>query len=283
MPAATFNDYKPKPSAANEEDFMASLLVNLDEKAIRSAPTNNRKRKPREDSSAFSSDAETYDAYRFNDDAYADTSSDGPNDDYLAVSGDDCSHGASRFKKPRKDDPDIIPTVNKLREFTVDTSSVSGDDAFDDIDMDDFAMDEEDIKPQVEKVKMEIDEPSLHASTSQDTKGKALAIDVKKEETPSWLNVHASLKVNTEDSLGPLASTSSGNSGSSKVDVLEKDGSLRFFWIDYLEQEGKVHFIGKLKDKISQQWISCCISVENLQRNLFLLPRERRLGMYQDF
>jgi len=35
---------------------------------------------------------------------------------------------------------------------------------------------------------------------------------------------------------------------------LESDGSLRFFWLDYLKHEGKLYFIGILKDKASGVW-----------------------------
>jgi len=58
---------------------------------------------------------------------------------------------------------------------------------------------------------------------------------------------------------------------------LEPDRSLRFIWFDYLEHEGKLYFIGKLKDKDSGAWVSCCVTVKRLQRNLFVLPREKRV------
>jgi DNA polymerase alpha subunit A len=37
------------------------------------------------------------------------------------------------------------------------------------------------------------------------------------------------------------------------------------------------HFIGKLKDKASGVQISCCIAVEGLWRDLFVLLREKRV------
>ena len=113
--------------------------------------------------------------------------------------------------------------------------------------------------------------------------GNAPPANIKKKEEshPSWLDVHASLAVAGEESLGPLSGSTSAAVQASKINATEEDGSLRFFWLDYLELEGKVHFIGKLKDKTSGQWVSCSITVENLQRNLFVLPRERRHGWWK--
>ena len=70
-----------------------------------------------------------------------------------------------------------------------------------------------------------------------------------------------------DESLG------SGPSGFSSmtqdsISALELDSSLRFFWLDYLEHDGKVRSIGRLKDKGSGVWASCCVTVENLRRNL---------------
>ena len=59
--------------------------------------------------------------------------------------------------------------------------------------------------------------------------------------------------------------------------MLEEDGSLRFYWLDYLENAGKLYFTGKVQDKKSKAWVSICVTVENLERNLFVLPRERRM------
>ncbi|KAJ2926264.1 hypothetical protein H1R20_g10824, partial [Candolleomyces eurysporus] len=66
------------------------------------------------------------------------------------------------------------------------------------------------------------------------------------------------------------------------IEALEPDGSLRFFWLDYLEHDGKLYLVGKLKDKKTNAWVSCCVTVEGLQRNLFALPRERRVELDED-
>jgi DNA polymerase alpha subunit A len=80
-----------------------------------------------------------------------------------------------------------------------------------------------------------------------------------KEENPSWLSVYDSL--------------TSSSAHASTTSTLESDGSFRFFWLDHLEHEGVLYFIGKTLDRGTNAYVSCCVTVENLQRNLFVLPR----------
>ena len=53
---------------------------------------------------------------------------------------------------------------------------------------------------------------------------------------------------------------------------------LKFYWLDYLEQDGLVHLLGKTFDRSSDKYVSCCVTITGIQRNLFILPRDRRLG-----
>lgn len=256
---------------------MASLLGDMEKKVTADVPTRNRKRKPTRESLSppISSEDDGFVSYR-NGDSYADTSSDGPMDDYLLQNGGDQA-ASSPFKRVKTTKGQITPAVKRFEEFTVDASSdgmdAPFDDSFDDISMGDFTQDEEEMKPKIEKppIKLEASDEALRPVKD----GKANV--KKKDETPSWLNIHEGLAVKSEDTLGPLAASSS-TVNSANLNALEEDGSLRFFWIDYLEQDGKIYFIGKVKDKTSGTWTSCCITVENMQRNLFVLPREKRFG-----
>lgn len=57
--------------------------------------------------------------------------------------------------------------------------------------------------------------------------------------------------------------------------VKEEGSHLRFFWLDYLEVNGVVHLFGKVWDKTgSGKWVSCCVTVKGIERNLYFLPRE---------
>ena len=59
--------------------------------------------------------------------------------------------------------------------------------------------------------------------------------------------------------------------------VLEDD-SLRIFWLDYMEQNGVVHLIGKVLDRQSGKYVSACVSVHGIKRNLFVKPRAKLYG-----
>lgn len=181
-------------------------------------------------------------------------------------------------KKVKTENYAISPAIDRMGRLGVDSGpedyDASFDTSFDDVDMNAFMdVDDMDVKP-----KKEFTTALANKSLIMPTNGTA-----KKEEAgnPSWLSVYDSLSVVKDDSLGPLGAGSASVS-SSKISALEPDGSLRFFWLDYLENEGKIHFIGKLKDKTSGVWVSCCVTVENLQRNLFVLPREKRVEQDDD-
>lgn len=265
--------YRPAVSAAQEDDFMSNLLGNLDHIPVDPIPQKpSRKRKPSPPSDSESESPvkrPDYKSYRRSGSSNG-FSSDGP--DHETFSLDD--QFSSPFKKPRVHDP-LFPasTVEQFNDLDVQSEG----DSYDDINMDDFMdIDEDDIGGNVKKETVELPIP---------TKPKPKATPFKKEEhdvKPNWLSVYDSLSVAADDSLGPLTTSASSNTTSSSVSALEKDGSLRFFWLDYMELDGKLYFIGKLKDKVTHQWISCCVTVNNLQRNLFVLPREKRVEQDED-
>lgn len=77
----------------------------------------------------------------------------------------------------------------------------------------------------------------------------------------------------------------SKNRGKTKKQQEEEESkqperTLRMYWLDYLETpNGVVHLIGKALDKITGKYISCCVSIHGIERNLFVLPRHQRQGM----
>jgi DNA polymerase alpha subunit A len=241
--------YRPIVSAEQEEDFMSSLLGTLDNSATNPLPKKiPRKRKP---SPVEDSDQEPSST----DDAFS-----------------------SPIKRPRVDDDSAMPATEQLANLDVYSSSEDFDMSLDDIDMDAF-MDLDDDLDLKTSVKKEDGDPVISRKPPP-----KFAILTKTEETgtkPSWLSVYDSLVVETEDTLGPLT-TSTPSMNPNNVDALEADGSMRFFWLDYLELDGKLYFIGKLKDKTSGLWMSCSVTVEGIERNLFVLPRERRVEQDDD-
>ena len=284
--APSFSAYRPAVSEAKESDFMASLLGGMDSIATKPT-TESRKRKPEPEptydgGSSPNPYTTTTRHSRSNGSGYGygssdpDLSSDPYFDDNTgASSGDDMM---SPRKKPKTETPGITPAIDRIAKLEVQNGSEA--ESFDDIDMDafmDIDDDDFDAKP-APKVKMEVDS---EAKPLKPINGNAGKPDMKKklDNNPSWISVYDSLTVTTDESFGPAASTSAATRtpAPSNILLLEEDGSLRFYWLDYLEHEGKLYFIGKAQDKKTKTWVSICVTVENLERNLFVLPRERQM------
>ncbi|PWN51312.1 hypothetical protein IE53DRAFT_386318 [Violaceomyces palustris] len=125
----------------------------------------------------------------------------------------------------------------------------------------------------------------------------AKPVKAEHEQTPvkaaaaSWQTVHQNLaKMASNPSsdpatptqasrspAGPLTATTPGPLASARIDAFEEDRTLRFYWIDYTEQDGTVFLVGKVKDKASGRYVSCCLSVGGIERSMFLLPRPKML------
>ncbi|KAF5857725.1 DNA polymerase alpha catalytic subunit [Aspergillus alliaceus] len=59
-------------------------------------------------------------------------------------------------------------------------------------------------------------------------------------------------------------------------DVVEEDGSLRMFWIDFTEVNGSLCLFGKVKNKQTGNYASAFVKIDNILRKLYFLPREHR-------
>lgn len=296
--APSISAYRPAVSAEQESDFMSTLLGDMDaiepvtiSKPNKTAHRSSRKRKP-SPSPAWggSSSPARYGDYMSGP---PDTSSDG-----LFEAGPSSSdfEVMSPVKKMRTSGPGVTQPNDRLGNKGVQETHKMRDDvdydfdaSFDDIDMNafmDIDVDEhekENGKVTLKKTDVEVDLKPLKPTNSVPAK------KLKQDETPSWLSVYDSLAVTTDDSLGSLApstATSNSSPGVTASSILEADGSLRFFWLDYLEHEGRLYFTGKVLCRSSPgaaaSYVSCCVTVANLQRNLFILPRERRMEEEED-
>jgi DNA polymerase alpha subunit A len=259
-------------SAAQEDDFMSSLLGTMDKITPAAIPTS-RKRKP---SPAYGYDGSSSPLSNSMS-GHEDYSSDGP------LSGDGFAPPSSDFMSPKKKHKasNVAPATERMQRLDVQGTD-EYDNSFDDIDMSAFMdVDDEEVDSKV-NVTVKKEPRGLQMEIDADTKPSKVDLPKKKEpDTHSWLSVYDSLTTTSEDTLGPL-SASSRPVNTSQISALEPDGALYFYWLDYLELEGKLYFIGKLKDKTSGAWVSCCVTVEGLQRNLFVLPREKRVEPDED-
>ncbi|KAG0300532.1 DNA-directed DNA polymerase alpha catalytic subunit pol1 [Dissophora globulifera] len=62
-----------------------------------------------------------------------------------------------------------------------------------------------------------------------------------------------------------------------ETNIKEEDGTLKMYWIDACEVRGVVYMFGKVFQRATKSFISCCVAVHNMERNLFVLPRTMRV------
>ena len=114
----------------------------------------------------------------------------------------------------------------------------------------------------------------------------------------------AEVKVETEAKAEVDESAANESIGTSGL-VLEEDGSLNMFWIDAYEDSakpGRIYMFGKVRTGVlqtlrstlalrgakvlqksagegkgSSAFSSCCLQIDNVQRQVFILPREKIL------
>ncbi len=264
IPPPTLAAYRPAPSAAKEEDFLAGILGNLN-KAVPypfKGDTVPRKRKPEHYTRSSSPDTAS-----FGDSSFTQY----PSSDPLDTPSDIEDAPLKALKRQRTSSDAAAPTIDRLSQLKVDNGPVDSeyDRFFDDPPMD---VDANLGEPSPVTLKAELVEPDLHVPTGVEERSSA---------QPAWLSLHASLKVAGEDKLDALAPAPSNRIGP-RPKILEDDNSLHLFWFDYLEMDGKVHLVGKARDRTSGTWVSCCLTVEGIQRNLFILPRGQGLGGSRD-
>lgn len=115
------------------------------------------------------------------------------------------------------------------------------------------------------------------------------AATAAEEKTPTsnkghaaWQSISATLK--TVDSGIATASPSTPSeatntsSPANKVEALNDDRTLPFYWVDHLELEaGVILLIGKVKDRTSGKYVSACLRVQGIERCVFLLMRSKKL------
>ncbi|KAL1440998.1 hypothetical protein MTO96_008921 [Rhipicephalus appendiculatus] len=86
---------------------------------------------------------------------------------------------------------------------------------------------------------------------------------------PQWNGLHASEVV-------PAAEVCLD--GLPVVQNEEGESVVQFFWLDafedYFKNPGTVHLFGKVRIPDSKTHVSCCVTVRNIPRRLFLLPKE---------
>lgn len=246
-----------------EDDFMSSLLSNMDAtKSVATKPKPRQSRPaPRKRKSSpvlgTSSEGESYDlAPPSRQNGASKIRRPAP----LQDAEDELRSSPPRAPKRLKVDPELEGKVSSLK-------------VEDDYDMADFndaeyaaAMDDMDLNVEVNVKPVMKPDPA------------ATPVKIKKDEgTPAWLTLHSNLLAAPVDSE-ELETAANVSSTSANVDALQADGSLYLYWLDYAELQGKLYLMGKVLDKATKKFVSCCLSIDGLERNLFVAPRDRTFG-----
>ncbi|KAH7105955.1 DNA polymerase family B-domain-containing protein [Auriculariales sp. MPI-PUGE-AT-0066] len=294
-PEPTISAYKPKADPTEEADFMESLLSGLETSARQPAPKPatrvSRKRKQ-------SADADDFTSYRdYSGFPSSDAASDGGYTDDAAPFSPAKRAKTARSRAPqaRSRAIDVPPPeaeteapdyTNDVPDYLDDGATGGGD--LDTMDFDDEMLANFDIsavKKEEEDVRMDDLVPTRPTPKSRPIKSEG--------GPPAWLNIHASIPLAETDSLGTGLAN---DSATTDIKAFEDDGSFRFYWLDQHEADGNIHLIGKCINKAAKnpnaRWISCCVTVKGLQRNLYVLKRETSLSedepvtdvsVYQEF
>ncbi|KAL2872381.1 DNA-directed DNA polymerase alpha catalytic subunit POL1 [Aspergillus lucknowensis] len=101
---------------------------------------------------------------------------------------------------------------------------------------------------------------------------------MKSPTDASWNNVRNKLNVLSS----PAASDTRVFGKLRPQDVVEEDGSLRMFWLDYTEVNGSLCLFGKVKNKQTGSYASAFVKIDNILRKLYFLPREHRQKQGRD-
>lgn len=108
-------------------------------------------------------------------------------------------------------------------------------------------------------------EPYPSPTSSSPPRATSNAIDATWNDVTSKLNVLSSPATESR-TFGKLRAQ----------DVVEEDGSVRMFWIDYIEVNGSLCLFGKVKNKQNGSYASAFVKIDNILRKLYFLPREYR-------
>ncbi|XP_040279637.1 DNA polymerase alpha catalytic subunit isoform X2 [Bufo bufo] len=119
------------------------------------------------------------------------------------------------------------------------------------------------VEPDIKKeVKEEMDKKPCIGSTFY---GES-SWDRMPDEAETFTN-----EIQVDSSLLPLVTSEDG------------DQVFRFYWLDAYEdqynQPGVVYLFGKVWIESAETYVSCCVSVKNIERTVYLLPRETRIQL----
>ena len=134
-----------------------------------------------------------------------------------------------------------------------------------------------------EEMQEELDEEApARVANTKSKKTSAESDDDDDDDLPSVAAAVSAIAsrrrpVPSPDAHKPAASHHAGkveDEATTRVNYLEKDSNdMHFYWLDYFENKDKVYLIGKVKNKVTGKYESCCVTVEGIERCLYVLPK----------
>ena len=117
----------------------------------------------------------------------------------------------------------------------------------------------------------------LYPSPASSSPPKVVAAQSDVVDSSSWNDLTQRLNV--------MSSPQTEARGIGKIDhgdAVEADGSLNFFWTDYMEVNGSLCLFGKVLNKKTKSYVSCFVKIDNILRKLYFLPRPHRVRQGED-
>lgn len=276
-PAPSMASYRKQVPEAQADDFMANLLSGLSGDTSSAAPTTSSLQKPPRREAIPKS--KVFNQYRSEDGdvGYSSQSNNNQLSSDPPYSSDMDMYGESvRTKHLRRKFDENANFASSPTKKSRNQPPSSSDNDFDPF--------EEDVKPLnrapsswTKDVKKE---PSP-SPVAQPTPIKSAKMDVDTEEKAAtapkaWMSVLENMAPSPPPS--PKAEEEFKREGSATDSPLYDDeGCVHFYWLDYIEDFGRVILFGKAYDPEAKKWQSTSVTVEGIQRNLFVTPRPYKL------
>ncbi|KAI8642206.1 DNA polymerase family B-domain-containing protein [Parasitella parasitica] len=240
---------KPKPAVVDEEeanDFMAELLADFSAKsASKSAQKKVLGTKPK-----------TFNRSNFGLSKLSQRDAD--NADIFVKKEVQFKDVASSSMPP--------PPAKTIKAEDTDVNMYDDDDNDNDFGPDfmddDMTTNEQILKKQVDKLSIsETPKPNFIATSKS----------APRPDLQSWEAAN--------DGLADTFNQDAVRQETQNMDIFEKDGHLHMWWYDAYErkEKGYVYLFGKVLNKGTNKYVSCCVTVKNIERNLFVLPRKHLL------
>ncbi|KAG2457229.1 DPOLA polymerase, partial [Polypterus senegalus] len=164
---------------------------------------------------------------------------------------------------------------------------------------------EEDPSQSSEKMEEHVfDEGDFDDPMEAEDDGEAVPQNTKDEKCEPVVNTLADIKPETKETAIQSAAAPettcwermAEGDGSSAVSEVQVDSSqlplvtgadgekvFRFYWLDAFEdqytQPGVVYLFGKVWIESAEMYVSCCVTVKNIERTVYLLPREKQINL----